>query len=103
MAPKTDYEQVIVKTSKFTIVQESLPPHTAVETHRHDDPFVIIPITGGKVEQLDADGNLLYDLDYKDLEPGHFLHMTSDRLPVTHSLRNVSDEPWVHLRIEYTE
>jgi hypothetical protein len=101
MPPKEEYERLIVETPKFKIVLESLPPRTQVETHTHGEPFVILPIAGGKVEQLDSDGNVLYELDFNKIEPGYFLHMTEEKLPITHGLRNVSDESWHHLRIEY--
>ncbi len=91
---------VVVETPDYAVVREHLPAGAVIERHTHDAPHIIIPISGGRVEQLDGDGNPLFELDYQEIEPGHILHIGSDKLPLTHSLRNIGTEPWVHLRID---
>jgi hypothetical protein len=91
---------VVVETPDYTVVREHLPAGALIERHTHESPHIIIPISGGVVEQLDADGNPLFVLDYDDLEPAHILHLGAERMPLTHSLRNIGTKPWVHLRID---
>lgn len=95
------HQEVLVKTDGFTVIQETVPPGCHIPVHTHHIPHVVIPLRGGKVEQLDAEGELLFDLEFDDLSPDFFIHVPAERLPITHSLRNVSDTPWVHVRIEY--
>jgi mannose-6-phosphate isomerase-like protein (cupin superfamily) len=91
---------VLVDNPHVKVTQEHVPVGGEIERHTHDLPHVIVPISGDRVQQLDADGNVLFEVDYNTLPPGICLFIGPEVLPLTHSLRNVGDAPVLNLRID---
>jgi hypothetical protein len=95
------HSQVVLVDNAFVrVTQEHVPVGAEITRHTHEVPHVIVPISGEKVEQLDADGNLLFGVDYRELPPGVCLFIGPEMLPLTHSLRNVGSLPVLNLRID---
>ena len=95
------YAQVVlVDNEHVRVTQEHVPVGAMIELHTHDTPHVIVPISGDRVQQLGADGEVLFEVDYKTLPPGVCLFIGPDALPLTHALRNVGDQPVLNLRID---
>ena len=95
------YESVIlVENEDLVVTRERLPVGGFAELHTHTSPFLLIAISGDRGEVRDADGKLLYDIDYKAFTPGFMGYVGPEQLPDTHSLRNTGAEPIVVLQVD---
>lgn len=91
---------VVVDTPYVRVTQEHVPVGAEIKPHTHEVPHVIVPLSGDRVQQLDAEGNLLFEIDYATLPAGACLFIGPEMLPLTHSLRNVGAQPVLNLRID---
>ena len=98
---KETYESIVlVENDDVVVTEQRLPVGGFAELHTHTAPFLLIAISGDRGEVCDADGNLLYDIDYKAFTPGFMGYAGPERLPDTHSLRNTGSEPIVVIEVD---
>ena len=77
-------DKVIFENDAIRVWSFSVPPGGIKRMHRHDLPYLIVPMTGGRVELTTIEGKVRYGDDKKGeaffLEAGE-----------THQLRNLND------------
>jgi hypothetical protein len=100
MANDVHESVVLLATDDVRVIEERVPVGGGIPTHTHTEPFLLVAICGDRGEILDADGNVVFDVDYKALSPGFMGYMGPEHLPNTHALRNTGTEPIVVLQVE---
>jgi beta-alanine degradation protein BauB len=86
-------DKVIFENDAIRVWSFSVPPGGIKRMHRHDLPYLIVPMTGGRVELTTIQGKVRYGDDKKGeaffLEAGE-----------THQLRNLSDHTYENVLVE---
>jgi hypothetical protein len=91
---------VLLETQEVRVIEERVPVGGGIPVHTHTDPFLLVAISGDRGQILDADGNIVFDIDYKALSPGYMGYMGPAQMPNTHALRNTGGEPIVVLQVD---
>jgi hypothetical protein len=91
---------VLLENDRILVTEERVPVGGSVEVHTHTEPFLLVGLSGDRGQVFDADGNLVFDIDYKSFCPGFMGYIGPDQLPNTHSLRNIGNELIVVLQID---
>jgi quercetin dioxygenase-like cupin family protein len=97
--PRTNVElgpigdKIIFENDAIRVWSFSVAAGGVKRMHRHDLPYLIVPMSGGKVELTTIEGKVRYGEDRKGeaffLEAGE-----------THQLRNLSDHPYENVLVE---
>lgn len=88
------YSHALVDESgDHRVTRHRLEPGAATGWHRHDHPYVVVPITAGAVTITSADGESRFEM--RPSEP------YSRPAGVEHSIRNTSPKPIVFVEVEY--
>jgi quercetin dioxygenase-like cupin family protein len=86
-------DRVIFENDRIRVWSFSVPPGGIKRMHRHDLPYLIVPMTGGRVELTTIQGKVRFGDDKKGeaffLEAGE-----------THQLRNLSDHTYENVLVE---
>jgi len=85
--------ELLDESSDHRVTRHHLEPGAATGWHRHDHPYVVVPITAGSVTITSADGEAQFEM--RPSEP------YSRPVGIEHSIRNTSSEPIVFVEVEY--
>ena len=86
-------DKVIFENDTIRVWSFSVPPGGIKRMHRHDLPYLIVPMTGGKVELTTIEGKVRYGEDVKGA--AFFLDAGE-----THQLRNLGTETYENVLVE---
>jgi hypothetical protein len=68
--------------------EDVVAPGAEQPLHTHERPYLSVMLTPARAQVVGADGNVLYDVER---QVGDTTWFGSDRVPVTHTLRNVGN------------
>ena len=85
--------ELLGESSDHRVTRHHLAPGATTGWHRHDHPYVVVPITFGSVTITSSDGEAQFDM--QPLEP------YSRPAGVEHSIRNTSPAPIVFVEVEH--
>ncbi len=85
--------ELLDDSSDHRVTRHRLDSGASTGWHRHDHPYVVVPITSGTVTITSSDGEAQFDM-----EP---LTPYSRPEGVEHSIRNISSAPVVFVEVEY--
>ena len=100
MAQDAHESVVLLENDEVRVIQERVPVGGGIPLHTHNDPFLLVAISGDRGQILDSDGNVRYDIDYGALSPGFMGYLGPESMPDSHALRNTGSEPIVVLQVE---
>ena len=79
-------QRLVVDNEHIRVWLDVVEPGEEQPVHTHEAPYVSVMLTPATAQIVDADGNVLYDVERS---PGDATWFGADRVPVTHTLRNV--------------
>jgi hypothetical protein len=82
-------EELLLANEHVRVWADVVEPSAQQPLHTHRTPYLSIMVTGGHAQVLDETGAVLYDVER---EPGVATWFGPERVPVTHTLRNVGEE-----------
>ena len=86
-------DKIIFENEMIRVWSFSVAPGGIKRMHRHDLPYLIVPMTGGRVELTTIEGNVRYGDDVKGA--AFFLDAGE-----THQLRNLGDYTYENVLVE---
>lgn len=81
-------QRLLLENDRVRVWEDVVAPGTEQPVHTHRSPYVSVMLQDVHAQVLDADGNPLYDVDRRAGEATWF---GPERVPVTHTLRNLGD------------
>ena len=82
-------ERLVLTNERIRVWEDVVAPGEAQPVHTHETPYLSVMVTAARAQVLDSDGRVLYDVDRS---AGQVAWFGADRVPVTHTLRNVGAE-----------
>ena len=82
-------EKLVLENDRVRVWQDVVAPGTEQPMHRHCSPYVSVTLTPVVAQVVGESGEVLYDVDRAAGEATWF---GTDRVPVTHTLRNLGDD-----------
>jgi beta-alanine degradation protein BauB len=86
-------DKIIFENESIRVWSFSVGPGGIKRMHRHDLPYLIVPMTGGKVELTTIEGKVRYGDDKK----GEAFFLPAGE---THQLRNLNDFTYENVLVE---
>ena len=86
-------DKIIFENDMIRVWSFAVAPGGIKRMHRHDLPYLIVPMTGGKVELTTIEGKVRYGEDVKGA--AFFLDAGE-----THQLRNLGDNTYENVLVE---
>ncbi|MBV8745464.1 MAG: hypothetical protein JO134_10535 [Xanthobacteraceae bacterium] len=86
-------DKIIFENDAIRVWSLSVPPGGIKRMHRHGLPYLIVPMTGGRVELTTIDGHVRYGEDKK----GEAFFLPAGE---THQLRNLNDHAYDNVLVE---
>lgn len=83
-------QALVLANDQVRVWLDVIAPGDAQPVHTHRSPYLSVMLTAADAEVVDGDGNVLYRVNRK---VGDATWFGPDRVPVTHTLRNVGTEP----------
>lgn len=87
--PQPIGEKLLLENSHVRVWEDVVQPGLEQAVHTHTSPYLSVMITPAHGEIVDQDGTILYQVER---EPGATKWFGPDRVPLTHTLRNLGDE-----------
>ena len=81
-------QELVLANDDVRVWLDVVEPGGEQPVHTHRTPYLSIMLTAARAQVVDADGTVLYDVERS---PGDATWFGSDRVPVTHTLRNIGD------------
>ncbi len=88
-------ESLMLDVGAVRVWQDRVAPGAEQPTHTHRNPYLSVTVTPVRAQVVDADGEVLYDVERAAGEVRWF-----DDVPRTHRLRNVGDSEVVVVVVE---
>jgi hypothetical protein len=88
-APHPIGDKLILENDRVRVWEDQVSPGREQAVHTHTSPYLSVMVTPAHAEIVDRDGQVLYAVDR---EPGETRWFGPDRIPLTHTLRNLGDE-----------
>jgi hypothetical protein len=82
-------DRLVLSNDHVRVWEDVVPPGSEQPVHTHVRPYLSVMLTPARAQVVGADGSVLYDVDR---QVGDTTWFGPDRVPVTHTLRNVGDE-----------
>jgi hypothetical protein len=82
-------QELLLDNDIVRVWLDVVAPGDAQPVHTHRSPYLSITLTRTRAQVLEPDGSLRYDVDRGAGEATWF---GADRIPTTHTMRNVGDE-----------
>jgi beta-alanine degradation protein BauB len=86
-------DKIIFENDAIRVWSFSVPRGGIKRMHRHDLPYLIVPMTGGRIELTTIEGKVRYGDDKK----GEAFFLDAGE---THQLRNLSDHTYANVLVE---
>lgn len=90
-------ERLLLENDHVRVWEDRVAPGTAQPVHTHRNPYLSVVVTPVHAQVEGDTGEPLYAVDR---EPGTATWFGPDRVPVTHSLRNLGDDDAVVVVVE---
>jgi hypothetical protein len=87
--PEPVGDELLLANSHVRVWTDVVAPGEQQRVHTHRSPYLSVTLTATRAQVLDADGEVVYDVDRG---PGEVTWFGPERVPVTHTLRNVGDD-----------
>ncbi len=88
-------EALLLDAGVVRVWQDRVAPGAEQATHTHRNPYLSVMVTQVHAQVVDADGEVLYDVER---EPGEVRWFAD--VPTTHRLRNIGDQEAVVVVVE---
>jgi beta-alanine degradation protein BauB len=82
-------DKLILENEYVRVWEDVVAPGLEQAVHTHRNPYLSVMVTPAHGEIVDAEGNVMYSVER---EPGEARWFSPDRIPLTHTLRNIGDE-----------
>lgn len=82
-------EKLVLENEYVRVWEDIVAPGQGQAVHTHTSPYLSVMVTGAHGEIIDREGHVLYAVDR---EPGETRWFGPDRIPLTHTLRNLGTE-----------
>ncbi len=82
-------EKLLLENEHVRVWEDIVRPGLEQPVHTHTNPYLSVMITPAHAEIVDGNGDVLYQVEREPGEPRWF---GADRVPLTHTLRNLGDE-----------
>jgi hypothetical protein len=83
-------QRLVLADERVRVWEDVVDAHAEQPVHTHRSPYLSIMLTPARAQVVGADGEVLYDVER---QPGDVTWFGADRVPVTHTLRNLGSEP----------
>jgi uncharacterized cupin superfamily protein len=81
-------ERLLIENERVRVWEDRVEPGATQRTHTHERPYLAIVIEGTTAETVDPDGSVLRTFEVRS---GEAIYFDDSGLPVTHALRNTSE------------
>jgi hypothetical protein len=81
-------ERMLLANSSVRVWEDVVAPGAEQPVHTHRSPYLSVMVTDAHAQVVGADGTVLYEVERA---AGDTTWFGPDRVPVTHTLRNVGD------------
>lgn len=81
-------ERLLLDNDDIRVWEDVIAPGAEQPLHEHRLPYLSVVVTPARAQVLAADGTVRYDVDR---QPGEVTWFGPDRVPVTHTMRNIGD------------
>lgn len=82
-------QRLVLGNDRVRVWEDVVAPNDEQPVHTHRSPYLSVMLTGARAQVVDGAGAVLYDVAR---EPGEASWFGPDRVPVTHTLRNLGTE-----------
>ena len=83
-------ERLVLANDDIRVWEDVVEPGTQQPVHTHRTPYLSVMLTPAYAEVVDSTGAVIYRVNR---EVGDVTWFGPDRVPTTHTLRNLGDEP----------
>lgn len=90
-------ERLVLANDRVRVWEDVVAPGADQPVHTHRTPYLSVMLTAARGQVVDPAGVVLYDVERA---PGDCTWFGADRVPVTHTLRNLGD---AHIRVVVIE
>ncbi|HET7530609.1 MAG TPA: hypothetical protein VFJ98_06580 [Mycobacteriales bacterium] len=88
MSPQPIGQELVLANDHVRVWLDVVAPGEEQPVHTHEAPYLSVMLTPARAQVVDGTGTVLYDVDRS---PGDATWFGPERVPVTHTLRNVGD------------
>ena len=82
-------DKLLLENDRVRVWEDIVAPGLEQAVHTHAYPYISVMVTPAHGEIVDSEGLVLYAVDR---EPGETRWFGPDRIPLTHTLRNLGSE-----------